>query len=745
MADFMTFLWNQSARAVWLILAVLVVRRLLSKAPKSFRMVLWTLVAFQLICPIAMQSPWSLVPAQQMKEPVTEVIISENFFALDEIPISEASKEDDSYKIYEAVTPRQDWREAAGVVWIAGVAVMAAYSAASLLRVKRKTAVRILREKGVWLCDNINTPFVIGILRPQVYLPSHLSEEEAEYVLLHERVHLKRKDPLWKMLGFLLLTVYWFHPLVWISFWLFSKDMELACDEAVIRSMQLETRKEYSKVLLNLSTPQHQMLGCPLAFGELGVKERIGLILNYKRPGFWVMIAAVVLTFLIAVCFMTERKEEVLVNGAVKERLAGYSADLDELIERGCFVNGQNESYCSHIWYKFQTNVNQKIPAEIVIVYLLEDGRAAYDYISYNGESYYLMNRSSDNTYREYEFQYLEVFEYSKIPEKGYLLNLVFSDIKDLTAEQLKELSVSGEDGTFYVLPITVEQPEVPELKEDADRQEITYSYDMSKDLIEREKIAGIEVVNAWTGEWHRYEVTDSSHGFRELLELYHNLNAMPDDTMELRIGGQYYMQILDENGEELQRVTPYKDAVKIDGRMYECSKNGTSTQLYLKLDSLMTSDYGNLYGKVLIDLKEKEQQYALIDLGLRYHVLCATDRTYDDDNGHNAALYCDVYYIINSVPVKIGTLESMGTAYPLSYGIPGCFYVDSGNSREVYIVDTENGKLILSEKVEVIYDENGEESYQYTTDGNQVKNISKEEYEKLRNAVAGTVISFKY
>ena len=209
-----------------------------------------------------------------------------------------------------SVNPMQIILYLGGIIWTVGIAILLLYGLISYLRLRRKVAEAIPYEKNTWLCDQVKTPFILGVFRPRIYLPSGLNEEETAYVLAHEHAHLKRKDHLWKPLGFLLLTVYWFNPLVWVAYILLCRDIEAACDEKVISDMAMTEKKAYANALVSCSMQRRLILACPLAFGEVGVKERVKGVLNYRKPAFWIIVAALIACVVIAVCFLTNPKDD---------------------------------------------------------------------------------------------------------------------------------------------------------------------------------------------------------------------------------------------------------------------------------------------------------------------------------------------------------------------------------------------------------------------------------------------------
>jgi hypothetical protein len=217
---------------------------------------------------------------------------------------------------------------AAGCLWAVGMAFMAGYGMFSFLRMKGKLQEAVRVSENVYICDAVSSPFILGMIRPRIYLPSGLNERLWNYVLAHEKAHLKRRDHWWKPLGYLLLCVYWFHPLMWLAYVLMCRDIELACDERAVRSMDFDERKAYSKALVSCSTRRRMVIACPLAFGEVDVKERVKSVLAYKKPAFWVILAAAFACAAVAVCFLTSQKPDA----EPEEVIAGQKEELTQKI-----------------------------------------------------------------------------------------------------------------------------------------------------------------------------------------------------------------------------------------------------------------------------------------------------------------------------------------------------------------------------------------------------------------------------
>ncbi len=312
--------FNRSLAAGWLILAVIVVRLLLKKAPRRLSCVLWAVVAVRLLCPFFPVSSFSLIPSGETIS--AEVVRFAPAPAIDSgIPaLNEALNPMIGERFAPApgtsVNPLYIWTAVAGIVWLVGVAVMAGYALLGSLRMRSVVREAVPLESGaalpdnVWLCDAVRSPFILGIVRPKIYLPSGITREQMLCILAHEQAHVERLDHCLKPFGWLLLSVYWFHPLVWIAYMLFCRDLELACDEKVVGGMDLDGRKAYSHALLACSLQRKMIFSYPLAFGEIGVRERVKGILHYRKPAGWLAAVAVLACAAVAVCFLTDPKEK---------------------------------------------------------------------------------------------------------------------------------------------------------------------------------------------------------------------------------------------------------------------------------------------------------------------------------------------------------------------------------------------------------------------------------------------------
>jgi len=300
---------NMSITAGWLILAVLAARLLLKKAPKWVACLLWTLVAVRLICPFSPESVLSLIPSREAipanialsREPAVNTGIPIVNAAVNPV-LAESFAPDPA----AGANPLQIVIPIAAAVWVTGTAAMLVYALVSYWKLKKSVYCAAPVRDRILACDEIEAPFILGVFRPTVYVPSSMAGQTLDCVIRHETAHLERRDHWWKPLGFLLLAVYWFHPLCWLAYILLCRDIEMACDERVIRDADRETAAAYSQALLDCSAPRRRITACPLAFGEVGVKERIKGVLHYKKPAFWILLAAIAVCAVLLVCFLTD-------------------------------------------------------------------------------------------------------------------------------------------------------------------------------------------------------------------------------------------------------------------------------------------------------------------------------------------------------------------------------------------------------------------------------------------------------
>lgn len=313
MDDVFLKLVNLSISASWLILAVLVLRVVLKKAPKWVMPLLWGVVALRLVCLFSIESALSLIPSAETipteivtetREPVLyeqatlDIVTNPTLPSAAEVPVGVSRQQAQvDFNIYSAL-------------WLAGMAALLVHALVSAGKLKKKLATAILLRDNIYESEFVDSPFVFGVVKPNIYLPMHMDEGTAAHVIAHERAHLARRDHWWKVLGYLVLALHWFNPLVWVAYILFCRDIELACDEKVVKGLDGAARADYSQALLSCAAPRRAVAACPLAFGEGNIKTRVKSALHYKKPAFWVAAVAVLAVVIVAVCFLTNPKSE---------------------------------------------------------------------------------------------------------------------------------------------------------------------------------------------------------------------------------------------------------------------------------------------------------------------------------------------------------------------------------------------------------------------------------------------------
>ena len=304
---------NMSISASWLVLAVLILRFVLKKAPKWINVLLWGIVAIRLICPFSFESPLSLIPSAETiplnigmdSTPTINSGISAINNAVNPI-ISQSN----TPMAGASINPLQITIGIYEYIWIFGMIALALYTAISYWRLHRKVDTAVRYKDNIFQSENVSFPFVLGIIKPRIYLPFKMNGQYLEHVVAHEQAHICRKDHWWKPLGFLLLMIHWFNPLMWLAYVLLCRDIELACDEKVIKELGNEQRGDYTQALVACSVNRRMIAACPLTFGEVGVKERVKSVMNYKKPALWVIIIAVIVCVGVAVCFLTNPKQD---------------------------------------------------------------------------------------------------------------------------------------------------------------------------------------------------------------------------------------------------------------------------------------------------------------------------------------------------------------------------------------------------------------------------------------------------
>ena len=374
MADIFLKIVNMSISASWIALAVLILRLLLKKAPKWITVLLWGIVAVRLVCPFNFESVMSLIPSTETIS--TDIMIDKTPTIDSGIPvinntINPIISSSFAPDPVASANPLQILIPILSIVWIVGIVILLVYTAISYLRVKRKIGTAVLLRNNIYQSESVVSPFVLGIIKPKIYLPFKMKEQDMEHVIAHEEAHIRRKDHLWKPLGFLILTIHWFNPLMWLGYVLLCRDIELACDEKVIKELNTEQKADYSQALLTCSVNRRMIAACPLAFGEVGVKNRVKSVLNYKKPAFWIIVIAVVTSVIVAVCFLTNPRT------TLNEELSLF---LDGQIAEHHYSEGNTDDNFIAIHHKV-LDVDKSINKTTVYMWVLY-----HEYSEENGE-----------------------------------------------------------------------------------------------------------------------------------------------------------------------------------------------------------------------------------------------------------------------------------------------------------------------------------------------------------------------
>lgn len=316
MYELFTMLLNMSFTAGILVFVIIVLRLCLKKAPRKYICILWALIALRLICPVGIPSSLSLLNLMNMGINASGQI---NYFQYNgttekpslifDVPsLTEDHMSTDSMTVGKRTS--DVYLPAAMYIWLFGVVIMLAYAVISYIQLKKQVSASVHRGGRIFVCDDIHSPFILGIISPRIYLPSGLNEKTKKNVIVHEFAHLERHDHWWKPFGYILLSGYWFNPVLWVAYILFCQDIEVACDEKVIADMDKDSIAGYSESLLACAVHRRMITVCPIAFGETDVKGRVKRVLTYKKPTFWSICVAIVTCIIAAVCLLTNPKGE---------------------------------------------------------------------------------------------------------------------------------------------------------------------------------------------------------------------------------------------------------------------------------------------------------------------------------------------------------------------------------------------------------------------------------------------------
>ena len=417
---FLQFL-NMSITASFLIIAVILLRIIFKNMPKWIRCLMWGMVGIRLAVPFSFESVFSVIPNAQSYD--NSSVSSTAYVATDVSAYSQNVSN-------EVVNSSFNLLSVISILWIVGIVIMLGYMLGSYIRVHLLVRESVKVKENIWMCDHIGSPFVLGVFNPKIYLISDMNKKEIDYVVAHERAHLKRHDNIWKPLGFVLLCIYWFNPLCWLAYRLFNKDIELACDEKVIKDLGKKSKKAYSNALLSCSAESKLISACPLAFGENNVKQRIKNVLSYKNPKIYVVVSALAVCAVVGVMFMTNPLSASAKDESVKNpenSIVDISDDSDKIEETTVEVVTEPEPTTEPTTVAETTvKVTEPVPtepeteAEVVEDYYEESYSEDYYDDSYYSEDTYSETDESSNNSGFVEIQPIEESEsYKKTLEQS--------------------------------------------------------------------------------------------------------------------------------------------------------------------------------------------------------------------------------------------------------------------------------------------------------------------------------------
>ena len=461
MTEIFLKIFNMSISAGWIVLAVLILRLLLKKAPKWINVILWGIVGARLVFPFSIESVMSLIPSAETISMVPDAP-RPNF----ESGVTIVDNQVNDYlqgHYFEGVSRPTgyflDITTVLAIAWIIGIAVLLIYTAVSYLRLRERVKTAVLYKDNIFQSESVISPFVLGIISPKIYLPFNMNEQDIEHVIAHEQAHILRKDYIWKPLGFFILAIHWFNPLMWLGYVILCRDIELACDEKVIKELDTEQKADYSAALLSLSVNRRVIAACPIAFGEVGVKNRIKAVLNYKKPAFWLIAVAVILSFALAVCFLTNPKSLPLKSENYAISCYNVGAKCNDVKYE--FVEGilNNDSPSIYVLWTNDTGDKLCFGTEFVVYKDEEVYKPKYvigfDDVLYTVESG--KQRSENYDLSAYEFEKNEIYTLEKTfyltsnPEQKYKASVSFSinETYSFVGKQYSGEKIVYENGSF--------------------------------------------------------------------------------------------------------------------------------------------------------------------------------------------------------------------------------------------------------------------------------------------------------
>ena len=771
MSEFFLAVVNMSISASWIVLAVLILRLLLKKAPKWIAVLLWGIVALRLICPFSIESVLSLMPNAETINPEILVdnapIIDSNIPVIDGVenpgiigggnPVIDGNPmtEEPSAPTPEAsVTPLQTVIFVLSNVWLVGIAGMLAYTVISYFRVKGKIGTAVRLRENIFQSERVVSPFVLGIIKPKIYLPFHMDGQDMAYVIAHENAHIRRKDHWWKPIGFLILTLHWFNPLLWLGYVLLCRDIELACDEKVIKTLDFQQKADYSQALLNCSVNRRIIAACPLAFGEISVKDRVKSVLNYKKPAFWIIVVAIVASIVTAVCFLTNPikekhdTEQFFSEGFL---LFDIGAESMESIESCTIIHYGNPTelilseedtllfaryaytdkfpvpeYSEIFTYPKTKRIKVVVDDRSVMLYLMQDGSIV---VNHPGESFhvYLAEEQDVITPAKYAQLVAKCATEPTTPSKGEIIQPTDpSDVVISMAEKFLKGEISAANGDGRTVSIQ------DYLRSDYNKYAL---YDMSGDAVPEliiktgEGLTIFSIKEQGLTVWYHHGTTYAKPLNNRAI-FYARPGGAPEHT-------DYQYLVLDHNGEKLQSIS-------------FAEYHGNNAEYFINGEKVSKTAYEGLYKSLSLsddaivrkDILRADSVYAAFLNGY------ATDKTVlyftkDIDNNGTDELFIyqntaiEVYTYEGSVK-KLGTHDfATGTLklyHTQDTKYPGIVYVTVGGGKNhfgyITIID---GALSVKQTFDDDYGMiSGKKEDVFYTDDEDLIALSKKVYQYI-------------
>lgn len=688
------------------ILAVLLVRLLLRRLPKKYSYLLWSVVGIRMLLKLQLPSRFGLLSLwHYMTQQISGsqlLTAPKQLTNMQKITDPQAGAQNlqpaGQLITGQTVTGATQGLSQAGsglgsgvnqilqicmLIWIAGMIVLLLYGILSYFKCRRMTVQAVHMEGNIWECDHLTTPFVLGIVRPRIYIPFHLSAEEKPYILAHETYHIKRGDPIVRLLAFVLLTFYWINPFVWLAYFLMIRDMEMSCDEAVLLQLGTKIRKAYSNSLLTFATGRKQVTFSPLAFGESDTSGRIKNILDFKKPKVWGSFLAILAVILAAVFCLTGQKTEDDTSASQSEqqvtdssRSAQAEAAKQET-EAARQMAEQTQQDAASAEDAKQAAAQKQKETEKAAEAAAESARQ---------EMEKQVQDMMDSILAELDGDLSKAYPWVNTAEFKEDANVLIKMAEDPTGQYAAYGFLCGEYGSYGILL--------------------------------NDKLNGEDNWNYFYTPWAYTGTSDSEPTMEKAADGYSGTFTFPAPASD-----------------------PADSSIQVKTWKLQSYDTGT-----IEIEDVTKSAENELlYGNTIAALDD-QTQFALVDIGLEHDVLLVTEQSYTYDTGIEAALYCQVYYSIDGSVKDLGSVESEGTAYPVSYG-QGCIYTAGNHSVSKYVIDETTYQLICEQKDEVSYDADGTASYIRSYPGmDKEKSSTEKAFNEAMEAYHEAVpISFSY